>query len=248
MHDRVEGLYREGIENKLLMPQFHGREHVNIERWLIALQGGDRALQFAFDQSMFSVHAEQKPAMVNELMDALDADSIELLSAKKQIIKEGLQLFNSIWGFSSKSFIAPCYIYDTDLEPFLFAEGVEYLQGMVIQLQPVANPGYQYRTKYHYQGQMNRYGQRHLVRNAFFEPSTNQSFDWVGDCMHRIETAFRWNKPAIICSHRVNFIGFIREENRSANLELLHQLLKQIKQKWPDVEFMSSDKLGDAML
>jgi len=114
-------------------------------------------------------------------------------------------------------------------------------------LEPIAVPGYTYKKKYHYQGERNRYGQRYLIRNVFFEPSTNPTFNWVDDCLHRIETAFRWQKPAIISSHRVNFIGFIKQQNREVNLALLHQLLQSIIKRWPDVEFMSSDQLGDLM-
>ena len=244
-HDKVVQLYNEGITKKMLLPQFHGREHVNVARWLKALQQNDKAAQLAFEQNMFSVHAEHKPTVVNEWMDALDADTDEELQTKPAIVEEGLQLFKTIWGFHSKSFIAPCYIWDTTLEPVLEKSGVKYIQGMVIQLEPVTETGYQYKRKYHYQGQSNKLGQHYLVRNAFFEPSTNPNFDWVSDCLHRIEAAFRWNKPAIISTHRLNFIGGLRPENRETNLVLFSNLLKQITQRWPQVEFMSSAQLGD---
>lgn len=246
-HNRVLQLYWEGIEKKMFMPQFHGREHINVARWLKALQANDTIAHMAFEQQMFSVHVGNNAAVLNEWLDALDGDSEQELAGKAEIITEGLNLFKSIWGFQSKSFIAPCYIWGSELEPALAAAGVQYLQGMAIQLQPLAQPGYQYKKKYHFQGQRNNYGQRYLVRNAFFEPSTNPSFDWTGDCLNRIETAFRWNKPAIISSHRLNFMGGLRPENRSANLYLLQQLLKKTTQRWPQVEFMSSDQLGDLM-
>ena len=246
-HDRVEGLYREGILKKLFIPQFHGREHVNIDRWLHSLQNGDQAIRLAFEHSMFSVHYDRKPVVVNEWMDALDGDSAIALKEKAAILQQGLELFRVIWGFQSKSFIAPCYVWESSLEPILAANGVEYIQGMVNQMEPIAELGYAYKKKYHYQGQRNKYGQRYLIRNVFFEPSTNPTFNWVDDCLHRIETAFRWHKPAIISSHRVNFVGFIRQQNREVNLALLHQLLQSIKKRWPDVEFMSSAQLGDLM-
>lgn len=246
-HDRVEKLYKEGIEKKIFQPQFHGREHVNTNRWLQSLQDGDRVIKLAFDYSMFSIHAEKKPAVANEWMDSLDADTEIELSEKANIIKEGLDLFESIWGFYSKSFIAPCYIWSSSLEAVLASNGVEYIQGMVNQFEPVVLKSYQYKKKYHYQGQKNNFGQRYLIRNVFFEPSTNPSFDWIDDCMHRIEIAFRWNKPAIISSHRVNFMGYLQPENRGNNLKLLTNLLKAILHRWPQTEFMSSDQLGDLM-
>ncbi len=244
-HNKVMQLYEEGIAKKMLMPQFHGREHVNVARWLKALQANDKAAHLAFEQNMFSVHAERNPKVVNEWMDALDADSNEELKAKPGIIEDGLQLFRRIWGFRSASFIAPCYIWDSALETVLATNGVQYLQGMVIQLEPVTAPGYQYKKKYHYQGQQNKQEQHYLVRNAFFEPSTNPGFDWVSDCLHRIEVAFRWKKPAIISTHRLNFMGSLRPENRDNNLALFSKLLQQITKRWPEVEFMSSAQLGD---
>ena len=63
--------------------------------------------------------------------------------------------------------------------------------------------------------------------------------------MRRINIAFRWNKPAVICSHRINFMGALDEKNRNDNLLLLKDLLRHIKKTWPDVEFMTSDQLGD---
>jgi len=244
-HDNVADLYKTGIENKLFMPQFHGREHVNIARWLKSLQEGEKPTHLAFEQSMFSVHTQGKTGGANEFMDALDADSAEELNAKKVVISEGLELFKTIWGFASKSFIAPCYTWSSVLEPVLSRNGIKYIQGIVIQSEPTTAEGFHYKKKYHYQGQQNKEGQHYLIRNAFFEPSTNPTFDWVGDCLHRIEIAFRWHKPAIISAHRVNFVGFLNPQNRSENLMLLIRLLKKIKQRWPDVEFLSSDQLGD---
>lgn len=246
-HNKVFELFKEGISKKLFMPQFHGREHVNVPRWMKALQANDKIARLIFDQNMFSVHLGKQAPVVNEWLDALDADSEAELASKFDALEEGQRLFKEIWGFHSKSFIAPCYIWDSALEPALAKAGVQYLQGMVIQLQPLPRPGYQYQRKFHYQGQRNRYGQRYLVRNAFFEPSTDPSVDWAADCFNRIETAFRWNKPAVISAHRLNFMGGIQPANREKNLALLKQLLKKITGRWPQVEFMSSDQLGDLM-
>jgi hypothetical protein len=66
--------------------------------------------------------------------------------------------------------------------------------------------------------------------------------------MKQIDTAFRWNKPAIISSHRVNFCGHIDPKNREKGLETLKKLLQEIVVKWPNVEFMSADTLGELVL
>ena len=244
-HHLVESLYAEGIEKQLFKPQFHGREHLNVARWVKSLQEGDKATRMAFDQSMFSVHSEKKPLYLNEFMDALDGGSAVELDSKSDIITDGLNIFKNIWGFHSKSFIAPCYIWSSKLESSLAANGVEYIQGMVNQMEPIAAPGFTYKKIYHYQGQRNKLGQHYLIRNAFFEPATNPNFDWIDDCLNRIEIAFKWKKPAIISAHRLNFIGYLNPENRGKNLTLFIQLLNKIKKNWPQIEFMSSDQLGD---
>src|SRR5699024_10711401 len=90
-------------------------------------------------------------------------------------------------------------------------------------------------------------GLTYLMRNAYFEPSQDESFDWMDDCLNRIKIAFYWNRPATISMHRLNVIGAIDERNRTMNLNRLKTLLKTIVKLWPNVEFMSSDELGELM-
>jgi hypothetical protein len=59
--------------------------------------------------------------------------------------------------------------------------------------------------------------------------------------------AFRWGKPCVISSHRVNYIGELNKKNRELTLTMLDGLLRRILTEYPDVEFMSSDQLGAEM-
>jgi hypothetical protein len=95
-------------------------------------------------------------------------------------------------------------------------------------------------------GETNRAGQLHLVRNVFFEPTLQRkgNTDPVDKALKAISTAFRMNKPAIICTHRLNYIGYIDPDNRDRNLKLLHSLLARMLKKWPDIEFVTSQELG----
>jgi hypothetical protein len=83
------------------------------------------------------------------------------------------------------------------------------------------------------------------VRNCFFEPSLNNKFNWIEECLRRIKIIFFWGKPAIIGTHRINFMGSLDEENRKANLKLFSELLKMILKNHPEVEFTTTDKLGE---
>jgi hypothetical protein len=244
-HDRVFDLYQEGMKQKVFHPQFHGREHLNVSKWMEALRLGDKDTLSAFMHNMFSIHTLPKSENLNEYMDSLGYESLSEKEQLNQMITEGLSLFEKIWGFTSKSFIASCYIWDSDIEKILFQNGVKYIQGLAFQSEPRPFSVKKYSKKYHYQGQKNSFGQRYLVRNTFFEPCELIDSDFVNECLGRISLAFNRNKPAVIGSHRKNYIGSINPSNRDRNLMLLKILLTEIIHKWPDVEFMTSDQLGD---
>lgn len=242
--DRVLELYKQGLKEEVFQMQFHGREHLNVSRWMKALQSGDKPVIDAFDEGVFSPKGAEKYGYKMHYLDALDYDSLEEANEKKEIISDGLKIFKEVWGFNPKSFIAPTYRWDEQIEEVLKHEGVEYIQGQTAQLHPKAEIGYKQRKIHHYTGQKNRHQQVYLVRNVHFEPSTDSSKDWVDAVMHQIKSAFRMSKPAIICSHRINYIGRLHTLNRDTNLQLLVALLQKIKLTYPDVEFMSSDELG----
>jgi hypothetical protein len=96
----------------------------------------------------------------------------------------------------------------------------------------------------HWPGQKNKTGLTYITRNCFFEPG-QPGQDWNDSCLSEISTAFMWRKPAIICSHRVNYIGALYEDNRKNGLAQLSLLLRSIMKSWPDTEFITSAELGE---
>lgn len=245
--EKAFSLWKEGINNKLFIPQFHGREHINVFQWMLGLQRQEEMLYAAFSNDLLCI---TRAAGLNTFgyMKALDYLSDAERKEKVQIVNEGLDLFEEIFGFSSKSFIANSYTWDSLVEKTLAVRGVSLIQGISKQRTPLLRADttinkHSYRFPVHYTGQTNQYGQHYLVRNAFFEPSQYDSSDPVGECLRRIEIAFQWKKPAIIGTHRINFVGGIDIKKRDSNIFLFRELLKSIVKKWPDVEFVSSDSL-----
>jgi hypothetical protein len=237
--DRIKDLWVEGISSGIFHPQFHGREHVNVVRWLDVLKEGGPEILYTFEnETTFSGKGDYN------FMEVLDYNTTDDLEKMKESLVEGLDLFEKIFGFRSKSFIPPCYTWDSNVEEILQKNGVKYIQGLVVQSVPTGSFG-NYKRKYHFLGNKNQFGQYFLIRNCFFEPSLSETSDPVGECLNRINIAFRWNKPAVICTHRINFIGSLVEKSRTDNLRLFHELLHRIIKYWPDVEFMTSDQLGD---
>lgn len=246
--ERVMSIYRQAISNNLIIPQFHGREHVNIKRWLNALQNSEIPSLDAFKHRMFSLHANSNPKFPMEFMDSFECQTETQLALQEKIINEGLTLFENIWGFKSETFIAPCFSWHRKLNKVLSENGVIGLQGMYYQNEPNFKSEKKYNTIYHYLGQRNNVDQCYLVRNVIFEPALTNSKDSVLQALNEIDLAFRLKKPAIISSHRVNYIGSIFESNRINNLISLKQLLKKVVEKYPDVEFMSSNLLAYEIL
>jgi len=237
-HDRVIPLYLKGLDAGVFRPQFHGREHVQVNRWLRALRTVDKKLLYAFDcGTTYSGSNDYN------FMESFDWDSPDEVIGQRDILRDGLGLFYSTFGYRSSSFIAPCYTWDPLLESTLEQEGIRHLQGGIYQLMPKGGFN-NYVPRKHVMGERQN-GLTYLTRNCFFEPTLVMKKDWIDYTLASVRDAFRWNKPAIICSHRINFVGSIYESNRDRNLKLLDGLLKRILIQWPDVEFMSSDQLGD---
>ncbi len=240
--DKVLDLWQEGIANRLFYPQFHGREHLNIIRWISALKIGSDNLKYTFcNNTTYSG--------VNDYnyMEAFDLDIQDDLNSHIATITDGLNIFKEIFGYSSKSFIAPCYIWSPEIEKSIFEYGIRYIQSGSFQLIPKGGIN-NYKKKYHYLGEINAHNQLYLLRNCIFEPSLINKINAIDYTIKSMINAFKMNKPAIISSHRINYIGSLVEENRAYNLSCLNNLLKIILEKWPDIEFMTSDQLGDLII
>lgn len=236
-------IIQEGIKEGIFRPQFHGREHLSVCHWLKALQDGDPVLREAFNYGVYGIDHDENAAFRSNFMAAFDAHSEEERRKLEDIIKEGIDMFRDIFGYHSKSFIAPCYIWHPNIENVLNENGIKYIQGLPIQYSPEI--GKSYRKIYHYQGERNNLGQIYFVRNCFFEPALNPNFNWIDDCIKRLKIIFFWGKPAIIGTHRINFIGALDEKNRTRNLKNFTYLLSVILKLWPDLEFTTTDKLDD---
>jgi hypothetical protein len=201
-----------------------------------ALRNRDKDIMFAFDHGMTGIFPKHDHSRGNQIMVALDDTKFHGKSLLNDILTDGLNLFENLFGYRSKTFMAPCYTWNPAIEMTLMNCGVEAIQGALRQIIP-GNGSIAHRM-----GSKNRNGQFYFIRNCYFEPATDERSD-SKRCISDIEIAFRWKKPAIISSHRLNFIGSIHRENRDKNLNQLKLLLAEIVRRWPDVEFYSSAQL-----
>ena len=240
-YDGAWALWQEGMAKGLIQPQFHGREHLNIDLFEHKLrQKSPDVMTNLANKSLAGITCD--PAMPGVgFTHAFGLNDRAQLDRHLEILRDGLGLFEKVWGFRSITFTPPAQ----KLHPSLFeaaeAGGVVSID-KPLRCTRAMGDGTQ-RREINRSGRQR--GQDHVtvVRNVVFEPNKDMGFEPVQRAMQQISAAFRWRKPAIVSSHRVNYCGHIDESNRKRALDQLGVLLRRITQRWPDVEFISVDQL-----
>jgi hypothetical protein len=227
----------------LISIQSHGREHLNVSRYMNDLIINDAKAHFSLKNNMPGIVFKNGQNIIsNDYVVALEHNNDHDLSEKGIIIKDGLKLFEKIFGFNAESFIACNYVWHPNLEQQLNEAGIKFIQGIPVQFIPKGQyKGFNY--KFHYTSQTNNLNQIFIVRNAHFEPIMGGE-QALNACLKRIERAFDLNTPAIISTHRINYVSGLDKQNRQNGLKYLNTLLNSILKTWPDVIFMSSVELG----
>jgi hypothetical protein len=230
-------LFQQGLQEQLWMPQFHGREHVNIFSWLSHLKQQHPWFTLAFNEHVWGLSSDLIPG--KSIQAAFDH---EPASDVWPIIQEGLQDFERTFGFKSTSIIAPNYIWSEQLHEPLHRAGVQHFQSMKYQLLPKNTSQEKRRKLRHVTGEKTAFGQTFAVRNCHFEPT--EKHHHISDTLKEIHSAFLWKKPAIICTHRINYTSRLEGSKRDENLKQLDLLLAEILKRWPNVQFMSTPELA----
>ena len=232
---------KEGIAKGMFQPQFHGREHLNVSKWLRTLRSGDYAANEAFKKACFSMALTSNPN--SSVMAAFDAENEDDSKFIADSITEGLEIFERIFGFRSQTMIAPCYTWDDAVEVAANRMGVKLMQGNAIQRHSTFFSNKEGKnTQLRWIGMRNALGQMYTIRNCSYEPAERPTYD-IDRCLSDIESQFRMHHPAVVTCHRENFIGSLVPRNRDKNLKDLKTMLATIVKKYPDVEFLSSDEL-----
>jgi hypothetical protein len=233
-------LIKQGIKEGVYYPQLHGREHLNPLEWLKQINNNDLE-RLAFNHKTL-------PVLPNPIsssrklgyLSAFDYEDIVEFNGFEQVLNNAAQLFQDQFGFSSISFMAPTSVRSEKMNVFLKNIGVDYHHSGNF-----TTPKYEgYQIKNYFWGHKSKENQIHWRRNILFEPSSHLKSSWVQSALKDIDVAFRWGKPAVLSSHRVNFIGSIHEKNRIKGLNQLSDILHEVVVRYPEVEFVTSEQLG----
>jgi hypothetical protein len=232
-------LWKEGINNNIFIPQFHGREHVNVAMWMRLLRKKDPLTLKAFEEGFWGF---RHPALGKlNLQASFDLEEKSDLIVQREILLSGLRLFEEIHGYKAEFFVPPNGPFNNSLCPAAFEGGIKFLCAPKVQIEPQGMG--ETKKVFNYLGKKSKSGLTITTRNCLFEPSKG-AMDWVGICLSDIDAAFTMKKPAVISTHRVNYIGVHDPKNREHGVKQLKELITRILKKWPGVEFLSSDQLG----
>ncbi len=236
----VLNLFKIGIKEGLFIPQFHGREHLNVAVWLRALNQNIGDSRVAFEHEVWG-HINTHPRNIF-YQAAFDLEYLDDVDSQKEIIQDGLTLFESTFGYRAQYFVPPNGPMNNALLPVLKNCGIDLVSSDTVQVEVLGNG----RTKKHfrYMGMKNKYAQTFIKRNCFFEPAGNDK-DWIDSCLRDIELAFKNGKPAVISTHRVNYVGDRSLTNRVQGLKQLTALIQKMLIKWPNLEFGTTPILLD---
>ena len=237
-------LLLEGIHHKLIKPQFHGREHLNVNLFNALLKDKNPLLLANIEnQSLAGIpnHPSYPKVGFNQAFAFWKEEEIEL---HIEILKDGLERFEQVYGYKSIIFTPPAQQIHADLYAYVGSLGVKGIDKVRATMRHKGEGVYV--KERNILGEKGLGNTMSIVRNCVFEP-TDRDIDWVDFTFKQIEAAFFWGKPAIVSSHRVNFCGHIDPVNRKNGLIALKSLLDKVVKKWPDVEFVSVDELVHVM-
>lgn len=240
--EELQDLWFGGMEKNLIRPQFHAREHLNEYLWLKDLKNGNKALKLAFDKHFFALKTETSSLLRQHYLATYFSETPEEFERVSKGLREGLQIFKTVFGYNSETFIASNYSWPKELELILARNKVKGIQTQFGNTITNFKSG-KTTTGRFYTGEKNESGQFYTVRNVLFEPYLNQNKDWVNSALAEVRNSFFWKKPAIVCMHRVNFASELDMENRDKSLKALKKFIRTILKNFPEVEFMSSDQL-----
>jgi hypothetical protein len=239
----VARLWNQGRSRGCFVPQLHGRDHYRWWEWLAALKSNCAETHQAFEMGMCGL----PPGVSRKWLDfcrgvymsdeTLASEGVDL----DQMITQGAELFQRQFGGPSLTTMAPNYRWTDHAERSFLRLGTHFLQGRYSHVRPARGEA-GVRVP-HFLGQRSKTGCTYLLRNCFFEPGIRRG-DCVKSCLRQVSLAFLGRKPAVIESHRVNYVGSIRAENRENGIRQLTLLLRAIRSRWPDVEFLSTPEMA----
>lgn len=163
--------------------------------------------------------------------------------ALRAAVTEETGLFGACFNVRPRVAVATTFVWTEEVETAWANEGIDVIitPGIRHTCRDVTGkPGGE--DKRMVNGELSKSGQIYLVRDVYFEPMLGHTPErLVSDTKERA----RLGRPCLVEMHRFNFIG--AAEKRDTSLRLLEAALEQLRRTFPEIRFMTSLELADAM-
>ncbi len=247
-YEGVYELWRQGIAENIFHPEYHGTEHISVLSFLHNLRIGHKTTRLAFDNESVAIPLLPGDTPLKHETTVFYIQSAMENAYLEKDIQIGMTMFEELLGYRSRQFTPGAGVYSPALHSVLKAEGIQYINVQRYFPYPLGDG--KFVKKFLYNGKVNEVGQKYVVRNCPFETyfdNCQRNDHAVANCLANVQAAFRMHAPAIISTHRVNFVGGLEASHRDNSLMQLKLLLTEILKLWPDVEFMNGTQMCDAV-
>ncbi len=239
---------KEGMRRGVWHREFHGYAHVNYRRHEADLRAGGDAYPGEFRKEWYCWMKSSQPkfSSVQEYYNELGEWSSNLSYGEQlRDIREGLTIFKSVFGEIPRSAVAPFYVWQGKTERALGKLKFRVIQGKNRQYNVL---GMRHKMDAlderiagnlwpHAMGNFNRKWRiRYLHRNVDFEPGESPQA-W-GRAYGEIRAAWSRGEPAIVSTHRINYVD-LEKQAVEANLEQLERLLASIQRNDPEAVYLT---------
>lgn len=234
--------YQKALSEHLIEVGFHGREHLNVNAWMQDLKNKDSITLKGFYDNIWGHNVLLSSDFKKRHRSTFKIQNYEELELLKLNIKQGINLLNDIFKQKTRYFLPPDGPYHLSLNSTLKKNGIEFIGLPKKHQNPLEKKWHQ--TKLFWLGKDTKEGLKVITRNVSFEPASPRSTDWVAKAMADIDRAFKYKSPAVISTHRANYVSGLNPKNKNDSLKQLKNLLCRITKKWPEAEFLTSSELG----
>ncbi len=239
----IRNAINQGVEKNVFSLQLHGMEHfwppsllaaVNHQPELRALLENERWLM-----------TEQLPSHLQSRW--VDASELPSRSLSNEVIVsavlEEVEAFQAIFECQPTVVVPPTFVWNNSVEQAWYQSGLKRIVtpgfrciGRNKQGGTISDPSVLSNGQHHSSGLQT------IVRDAYFEPSLGHSAE---SALEHLKARSRLAKPTLLETHRFNFIQSQAEMDNA--LEALEQLLIQSLREYPNLMFISTDQLGQAL-
>lgn len=212
---------KEGYELGIWYPELHGRSHRNYKRWLSDLRNNNQDALDSYENEM-SAYGERIGNEFHSEMNYPEAYYNTLIAINR---------FESVFGYKPHSIIAPNYCWSKQHEKAWRDLGISIVQAKKSFIKELCH----FRIPF-YTPNIN-----YLKRNCHFEVVDGNEDEWK-DTYQKIVTIWSKDEPAIVSTHRVNFVT-LNSSTLSNNLNQLDALLTEIEVTHPAAVYITDYEL-----